>query len=76
MSKIGKQCCLELVKLGGVSMVIMFAGAHYQIDLLNNQTFELSSVVYHPSHSVRPLRSSSFLSSYNLSFVNGGGVYF
>lgn len=57
-------------------MVIMFAGAYYQIDSLNNQTFELSSVVSHPFHSVRPLRGSSFMSSYNLSYVNGRGVYF
>lgn len=63
-------------KLGGVSMVIMIAGARYQIDSLNNQTFELSPVLSRPSHSVGQLRGSSFMSSYDLSYVNGGCVYF
>lgn len=73
LSKIGK---FPGEKLGGVSTVTMIAGAHYQIDSLNNQPFELSSVISHPSHSVRQLGGSSFMSSYNLSCGNGGCVYF
>lgn len=59
-----------------VVMVVIFTGAHFQIEQRNDKNFELNSV---PSLSLtvfRPCQVSSFMPSYNLCYINGRAVIF
>jgi len=59
-----------------VVVVIIFTGAHFQIELLNDQNFDLNSVPSLYLTAFRPLQVSFFMPSYNLCYVNGRAVIF
>lgn len=59
-----------------VVMVVIFTRAHFQIELLNDQNFELNSVPSLYLTVFRPCQVSSFIPSYNLCYINGRAVIF
>lgn len=59
-----------------VVVVIIFTGAHFQIELLNDQNFDLNSVPSLYLTAFRPLQVSFFMPSYNLCYINGRAVIF